>query len=190
MSSWMINGLNQGVYSVIQSPMNTFTENSLSHQTSSVTNVLPSPVRMASAGKQVGFYDSNNNSLDEMNFGNQRIPTFHPHSFPEYHDSLAHGIPCNSSTTLADLTSMGLRMTEGMDSRHFHGASTTRHAVEHKVGGKFSLLFVVCCLLVSFTFLLVMFDLSSKAQSKLLTSYSSVPCLNPSKISTKFVYYI
>ncbi|XP_015888542.1 protein MEI2-like 1 isoform X2 [Ziziphus jujuba] len=133
-SSWMINGLNQGVYSVIQSPMNTFTENSLSHQTSSVTNVLPSPVRMASAGKQVGFYDSNNNSLDEMNFGNQRIPTFHPHSFPEYHDSLAHGIPCNSSTTLADLTSMGLRMTEGMDSRHFHGASTTRHAVEHKVG--------------------------------------------------------
>lgn len=135
----MTNGSNQGLYSVIQSPMSTFTENAFSHQSSSVPNILASPVRMAPADKQFGCHETN--SLDEMNFSNSQIPSFHPHSFPELHGSLPHGSPCNSSATIGDMTNMGLRMTEGIDGRHFHGGCTNNHVMEHKGGGTFSCFF-------------------------------------------------
>uniref|UniRef100_A0A6N2NEZ4 RRM domain-containing protein n=1 Tax=Salix viminalis TaxID=40686 RepID=A0A6N2NEZ4_SALVM len=90
-SSYMANGSSQVLHSAIPSPLGAFSE---LHRSSSVSNNLPSPVT-ASAAKQF--------SIDEMKFGNQCMPSIHPHSLPEYHDSFANSIPYNSPSTIRDM---------------------------------------------------------------------------------------
>ncbi|XVE56496.1 hypothetical protein DITRI_Ditri04bG0015000 [Diplodiscus trichospermus] len=125
------NGSAQVLQSVIQSSVNTFVE---PHRSSSVPINLASPARVAPIGKQLSFREPNH-SLDEIKFANQGIPSFHPHSFPEYHDSLANGIAFNSSSTITDMaSSVGSMMAEGFDNRHIRGASSNGHLMEPNSG--------------------------------------------------------
>ena len=122
-------------YTQVGAPVNTFVE---LFQSSSVPINLASPARVAPIGKQLSLREPNH-SLDEMKFANQGIPCFHPHSFPEYHDSLANGIPFNSSSTITDMaSSVGPMMAEGLDNRQIRGASSNGHLMEPNAGGKFS----------------------------------------------------
>jgi len=119
---------------------------------SSVPNNLPSPVGVASIGKQFGVCESNH-SLNEMKFANQCIPNLHPHSFPEYHESLANSVPCNSLSTNADMAgNLGPRMTEGINSRQIHRMSSNVHPVELNGGGELIILsctlFEICTFVV------------------------------------------
>ena len=139
----MDNGSINGFHSASRSPVSSFIENAFPHRSSSVPNNLPSPVGVASIGKQFGLCESNH-SLNEMKFANQCIPGFHPHSFPEYNDSLANAIPCNSSSNIADMAvNLGPRMTEGIDSRQIRRANSNIHPVELNGGGKLIILPVV-----------------------------------------------
>ncbi|XWS51503.1 hypothetical protein CRYUN_Cryun12cG0181700 [Craigia yunnanensis] len=125
-SSCMDNGSTQVVAHV-----NTFFE---PHRSSSVPINLASPARVAPIGKQLSLREPNH-SLDEMKFANQGVPSFHPHSFPEYHDSLANGIPFNSSSTITDMaSSVGPMMAEGRDNRQIWGASSNGHVMEPNAG--------------------------------------------------------
>ncbi|XP_030938118.1 protein MEI2-like 1 isoform X2 [Quercus lobata] len=124
------NGSNLGLHSAHRSSLSSFIENAFPHMSSSVPNNLPSPVGVASIGKQFGVCESNH-SLNEMKFANQCIPNLHPHSFPEYHESLANSVPCNSLSTNADMAgNLGPRMTEGINSRQIHRMSSNVHPVE------------------------------------------------------------
>ncbi|KAK3183249.1 hypothetical protein Dsin_030535 [Dipteronia sinensis] len=129
-SSCMENGSIQVIHSAVRSTASVFTE---PHQTSSVPNKLPSPARVASIGTQFGLHEPNH-SLDEMKIGNQH-PSFHPHSFPEYHDSLSHGSPYKSPSTIIDMaTNVGPKITEGLDNRHIRGFSSNGHLIEPNGG--------------------------------------------------------
>ncbi|XP_022771079.1 protein MEI2-like 1 isoform X2 [Durio zibethinus] len=125
-SGYMDNGSTHVV-----APVNTFVE---PHQSSSVPINLASPARVAPIGKQLSLQEPNH-SLDEMKFSSQSVPSFHPHSFPEYRDSLANGIPLNSSGTIEDMaSSIGPMMAEGLDDRQIRGASSNGHLMEPNAG--------------------------------------------------------
>ncbi|XP_022730533.1 protein MEI2-like 1 isoform X6 [Durio zibethinus] len=125
------NGSTQVLQPVIQSPVNTFVE---PHRSSSVPINSASPARVAPIGKQLSLLEPNL-SLDDMKFANQGVPSFHPHSFPEYHDSLANGIAFNSSSTITDMaSSVGSMMAEGLDNRHIRGATSNGPLVEPNAG--------------------------------------------------------
>ncbi|KAF8378071.1 hypothetical protein HHK36_029406 [Tetracentron sinense] len=114
-SNCMENGAIQGLHSAIQAPISPFIENAFRHEiSSSVPNSLSSPVRVASVGNQSDL--GGPSQLSQMKFSVQSMPTFHPHSLPEYHDGLANGIPYNSMSTLA--TNISPRPSEGIDNRH------------------------------------------------------------------------
>ncbi|KAM2286445.1 hypothetical protein ACFX1S_038918 [Malus domestica] len=133
-SSCMVNGFGLGLHSALRSPVSTFIENALSHQSSSVPDTLPAPVTGASIGKKFSLCDPDQ-SLDDMNFGNQSVPGIHPHSLPEYNDSLARGIPCNTAGAIGSMNgNLGLRMREGTDRRST--VSANGHLVELN-GGAF-----------------------------------------------------
>ncbi|CAK7336829.1 unnamed protein product [Dovyalis caffra] len=118
-SSYMANGSSQVSYSAIPSQLGAFTE---LHRSSSVSSNLPSPVT-AAAAKQF--------SMAEMKFGNRCIPSNHPHSLPEYHDSLANTIPYNSPSTIRDMaSSFTSKVTEGINSLHFRGVGSNGHLME------------------------------------------------------------
>ncbi|KAI5329434.1 hypothetical protein L3X38_028831 [Prunus dulcis] len=134
-SSCMVNGSNLGLHSAVRSPVSALIENALLHQSSSVPDTLPSPATVASAGRKFSLCEPDH-SLDDVKFGNQCIPSLHPHSLPEYHD-IAHGIPCNSSGAIANMTgNVGLRMSEGTDRRPTGGVNANGHLMELN-GGAF-----------------------------------------------------
>lgn len=141
----MVISSNQDFHSAFPTPMSSSVDNALCHQSSSLPNTLASPMRMASAIKQFGFCESSN-SLDEIKFGNQGIHSFHPHSFPENHDGLAHGIPCNPPTAIPNITNLGLGITEGYIN-HVHGVNANQLPREVKGG--------MICLCFSFADLLM-----------------------------------
>ncbi|XP_012090584.1 protein MEI2-like 1 isoform X2 [Jatropha curcas] len=131
-SSCVDNGSTQVFPSAIQSPVGSFVE---SHRSSSVPNNLPSPVTIASVGKQFGLPELKH-SVDEMMFGNSCIPSFHPHSLPEHHDSLANGIPYNSPSSIGGMArSVGSKVTEGINGRHIQGIGSNGHLLELNGGG-------------------------------------------------------
>ncbi|XWS47748.1 hypothetical protein CRYUN_Cryun13aG0011500 [Craigia yunnanensis] len=130
-SAGMDNGSTQVLQSVTQSPANAFVE---PHRNSSVPINLASPARVAPISKQLSLREPNH-SMDEMKFANQGVPSFHPHSFPEYHDSLTNGITFNSSSTITDMaSSVGSMMAEGLDYRHIRVASSNGHLMEPNAG--------------------------------------------------------
>ncbi|KAE8670892.1 APO protein 3 [Hibiscus syriacus] len=57
-------------------------------------------------------------STDEMKYANQGVPSFHPHSFPEYHDNITNGIALSSPSTITNMASTaGSMIAEGLDNR-------------------------------------------------------------------------
>ncbi|MBA0757171.1 hypothetical protein Gotri_020282 [Gossypium trilobum] len=125
-SGCMDNGSTQVV-----APVSTFAE---THRSSSVPINLASPARVSPIGKPLSFREPDH-SLDEMKFANQGVPSFHPHCLPEYHDSLANGIPFNSSSTIIDMASSSSpMMAEGLDNRHIRGARSNGHLMQPNAG--------------------------------------------------------
>ncbi|KAE8720155.1 protein MEI2-like 4-like isoform X2 [Hibiscus syriacus] len=131
-SGGMDNGFSQVLHSVIQSPVNTFVE---PHRSSTVPINLASPARVAPIGKKISPLEPNH-STDEMKYANQGVPSFHPHSFPEYYDSLANGIALNSPSTITNMaSSAGSMMVEGLDNRDVCRVSSNGHLIEPNAGG-------------------------------------------------------
>ncbi|TYI17891.1 hypothetical protein ES332_A07G054900v1 [Gossypium tomentosum] len=125
-SGCMDNGSTQVV-----APVSTFAE---THQSSTVPINLASPARVSPIGKPLSFREPDH-ALDEMKFANQGVPSFHPHSLPEYHDSLANGNPFNSSSTIIDMASSSSpMMAEGLDNRHIQGARSNGHLMQPNAG--------------------------------------------------------
>ncbi|KAJ4838396.1 hypothetical protein Tsubulata_017426 [Turnera subulata] len=132
-SSSMDFGSTQGLNSTILSPAGVFVE---SRQSSSVPNNFPSPATVTSIGSQFSRHE-HNHTLDDIKFGNQCLPTFHPQSIPEYLDNLANAIPCNSSTTVRDIAGGFVSTgTEVINGKHIRGVGANGHLVELN-GGAF-----------------------------------------------------
>ncbi|GKV45554.1 hypothetical protein SLEP1_g52623 [Rubroshorea leprosula] len=130
-SGYMDNGSSPILQDVIRSPVNTFIGPS---QSSSVLINLPSPARVASVNNQFNLREPNH-TLDGIKFQNQCITSFHPQSFPEYHNNLAKSLPSNSSSTIPDMVSSFVsQMTYGLDNRSIHGVSTNGHLIEPNEG--------------------------------------------------------
>lgn len=152
-SSCMENGTIQGPHSTIRTPINPFMEHAFHHGISSdISNGIPSPVRVASVGNQSGLGEPSH-SLGQMKFGFQCMPTFHPHSFLEYYDGLANGIPYNSLGTMA--VNISPRPLEGINSRHRCRVGSNGLSNELNESGMYKLIIlcsllsycVICCLL-------------------------------------------
>ncbi|XP_059640962.1 protein MEI2-like 4 isoform X2 [Cornus florida] len=106
----------QGLHSAIRVPSSALTEDANHHESSSVLSSLPSPVRVVSAGNHFGLCECSH-STDKVKFGNECIPSSHPHSFPVYHDSFNNAFQYNSSSNFLDMAgnigvSVGDRMTD------------------------------------------------------------------------------
>ncbi|KAI3975954.1 hypothetical protein MKX01_016637 [Papaver californicum] len=134
-SDGMDNGAAQGLHSAIRAPISQFVENGFHHgMSSSVPQSLQSPVRVASMGSQPGLGEPSP-SLSQMEFGFRGITGFHPHSLPEYHDSLANGGPYNSSTTLpAMAANIGSITSEELDNRHMRRVGSNSHSMDLNEG--------------------------------------------------------
>ncbi|KAL1364550.1 protein MEI2-like 4 isoform X2 [Arachis hypogaea] len=127
--SGLENGYNQGFQSGMAQPLNTYTDNAFGHINSSIHNT----VRGSSASNVSGVSESNI-FVDAIKFASS--PRFHPHSLPEYHDTLANGSPYNFSSTISNMTSsVNTGVTEASDSRHNQGMSSTGNLAEFNAGG-------------------------------------------------------
>ncbi|BAT73162.1 hypothetical protein VIGAN_01062400 [Vigna angularis var. angularis] len=124
------NGYNQRFQSALRQPINAFMDNSfINVNNSSIHNT----VRGASAGKVSGVSESNG-YIDAMKFASSS--RFHPHSLPEYRDSLANGSPYNFSSTISNLANnTGAGATEASDGRHIQGMGSTGNIAEFNAGG-------------------------------------------------------
>ncbi|XP_020208629.1 protein MEI2-like 1 isoform X2 [Cajanus cajan] len=120
------NGYNQGFHSATRLPLNAFVDNSLFHMNSSMHKTT----RGASAGKASGVCEASN-TIDALKFASR----FHPHSLPEYRDSLANGSPYSFSSTINMASNIGTGSTESADSRHIQGMSSTGNLTEFNAGG-------------------------------------------------------
>ncbi|XP_038993474.1 protein MEI2-like 1 isoform X3 [Hibiscus syriacus] len=68
-------------------------------------------------------------------FDNQGVPSFHPHSLPECHDSLVNGISFNSYSTITDMASSASpMMAEGLDNRHIRGPPSNGQLMQPNAG--------------------------------------------------------
>jgi hypothetical protein len=131
-SAGLENGYSQKFQSAMQQqPLNGFIDNSFYHVNSSVNNTA----RGASTGKVSGVSESSN-LVDAMKFASSPT-TFHPHSLPEYHGSLANGSPYNFSSTISNKAgNIGAGVTEAANGRHIHGISSTGNLAEFNGGGE------------------------------------------------------
>lgn len=125
------NGYNQGFHSATQLPA--FIDNSLFNMNSNIHKTA----RGASTGKVSGVFESSN-TIDAMKFAS--VSRFHPHSLPEYRDSLANGSPYNYSSTINMAANIGNGSTESSESRHIQGINSTGNLAEFNAGGKFNVL--------------------------------------------------
>ncbi|XP_020233486.1 protein MEI2-like 1 [Cajanus cajan] len=109
-SGCLENGYNQRFQSTVRQPLNTFIDNAFIHANSGIHNT----VRGASAPSS----------------------RFHPHSLPEYRDSLANGSPYNFSSSISNMANnIGAGATEASDGRHIQGMSSSGSIAEFNAGG-------------------------------------------------------
>ena len=124
------NGYNQGFQSAMQQRLNAFTDNAFLNMNSSIHNT----VRGASSGKVSGVSESSN-FVGAMKFASSQ--RFHPHSLPEFHDTLANGSPYNFTSTISNMPStIGTAVTEASDGRHIQGMGSTGNLAEFNAGGE------------------------------------------------------
>ncbi|XP_022632719.1 protein MEI2-like 1 isoform X3 [Vigna radiata var. radiata] len=120
------NGYNQGFHSAAQLPA--FIDNSLFNMNSNIHKTA----RGASTGKVSGIFEASN-TIDAMKFAS--VSRFHPHSLPEYRDSLANGSPYNYSSTINMAANIGNGSTESSESRKIQGINSTGNLAEFNAGG-------------------------------------------------------
>ncbi|CAJ1974637.1 unnamed protein product [Sphenostylis stenocarpa] len=120
------NGYNQGFHSATR--LSAFVDNSLFNMNSNIHKTS----RGASTGKVSGVFEANN-TIDAMKFAS--VSRFHPHSLPEYRDSLANGSPYNVSSTISMAAKIGTGSTESSGSRHIQGINSSGNLAEFNGGG-------------------------------------------------------
>ncbi|CAL9767869.1 unnamed protein product [Musa acuminata subsp. burmannicoides] len=133
-SKGLENGAIQGLKSAVQAPFNPIIEATFHGNSSSMSQNLPSPIRVASVGNSQAAHSDITHSLGQMNFEFQDMPGFHPRSLPDYHDEVNNDIPYHSSTMSAVGTGVISRPVEGIDKRHLQkvgSASFNGHATDH-----------------------------------------------------------
>ncbi|KAK7358714.1 hypothetical protein VNO77_00652 [Canavalia gladiata] len=120
----MENGYSQRFESAMRQPLNAlFHMNSGIHKT----------VRGESAGKLSGVCESSS-FVDAIKFASS--PRFHPHSLPEYRNSLANGSPYNFSNPISSMAnSIPAGAMEASDGRHILGMGSTGNLAEFNAGG-------------------------------------------------------
>lgn len=129
---------------------------------SSVPQNLSSAVRVASVGShsnQAAHADLSH-SLNQMNFGFQGMPSFHPHSLPDFQNGVTSGLPYKSSNPVSAMgTKINSRPAEGTDNRHLHkvgSGSFNSHYFDNSEGCK--------CDRTIFFFLMQLFFLNCKCE--------------------------
>ncbi|KAL5174155.1 Protein MEI2-like 1 [Glycine soja] len=128
-SGCLENGYNQRFQSTVRQPLNAFMDNAFIHVNSGIHNT----VRGAPAGKVSSVCESSN-FVDAMKFASGS--RFHPHSLPEYRDSLANGSPYNFSSSISNMANnIGAGATEASDGRHIQGMGSTGNLAEFNAGG-------------------------------------------------------
>ncbi|KAF5196619.1 Mei2-like [Thalictrum thalictroides] len=127
----------QELNSAAGAPINSVVENGFRNSiSSSIPHSLTSSLRVASAGSVLC---EPNHPLGQMKFGFQGVPNFHPHSLPEYHDSLANGLPFNSPGTLASMSrSISSVPSEVVDIRHMRQVGAGGISRELNEGGNYN----------------------------------------------------
>ncbi|XP_077250466.1 protein MEI2-like 4 isoform X2 [Tasmannia lanceolata] len=136
-SNCLENGAFHSQHSAIRAPISSFVESAFHGLSSTIPHSLSSPVRVAQSlgnhSNQPGLVEASH-SLGQMKFGFQSVPTFHPHSLPEYHDRLTNGVPYNSPDTISGVTSsINSRPAEGIDNRQIYrvgSAGLNNHSFE------------------------------------------------------------
>lgn len=127
-SGCLDNGSSQGFQSPIRPTMGTLPINGFSNVNSGIH-----AVRGPSAGK-VSSVQESSKFVDAMKFAS--IPRFHPHSLPEYHDSLANGSQYKFSSSIGNVSgTIGPPVTEGCDSRHMLGLGSPGKLTDFNGGG-------------------------------------------------------
>ncbi|KAK2417851.1 protein MEI2 [Trifolium repens] len=109
------NGYNHRFQSESQLPLNAFIDNTIFH---SISNAARGAFAVT-----VSDARESSNAVDTMKFAS--IPSFRPHSLPEYRDGLANGSPYNLSNTIKMAANIGTGSTEASDRRHIQGMSST-----------------------------------------------------------------
>ncbi|XP_058092930.1 protein MEI2-like 4 isoform X2 [Magnolia sinica] len=113
----------QGLHSATRAPISPLIETAFHGISSSVPHSLSSPIRVASVSNHSSHsgIGEPSHSLGHMKFGFQGMPTFHPHSLPEYHDGVANAVAYNSPGTMSAISAnITSRPAEGVDNRHIH----------------------------------------------------------------------
>ncbi|WOL02545.1 hypothetical protein Cni_G11264 [Canna indica] len=114
------NGIIQGLHSAIKSPVTPLMGTTFHGISSSTSQHLSSPVRIASVANhtdQVAHADINH-TLGHMKFGFQGMHGLHPHSLPNYQNGMTNCSPYKSNTMSAMGIGVISRPSEGNDSRH------------------------------------------------------------------------
>ncbi|KAJ0973540.1 hypothetical protein J5N97_021499 [Dioscorea zingiberensis] len=139
-SNGLDNGAIQGLNSAFRTPVNTLLDTAFHRISPNVSCSLSSPVNVASIGNHghSSCCGDHNHSGGQINFGLQRMPTFGPHSLPDYHDGLTNGIPCNSPNSISAMPiNINSMCVEGIDKRTMHRVafSGLNHSFEHNGTG-------------------------------------------------------
>eukprot|EP00268_Persea_americana_P031398 TRINITY_DN3053_c0_g1_i4.p1 TRINITY_DN3053_c0_g1~~TRINITY_DN3053_c0_g1_i4.p1 ORF type:complete len:1017 (+),score=195.61 TRINITY_DN3053_c0_g1_i4:488-3538(+) len=121
-SNGLDNIIVRGLYSTISAPISSLVNTTFHGISSSLPRSLSSLVGVASVGNhssQMGPGE-HSHSLDQLKFGFKCIPTFHPHSLPEYHgEGVTNGVAYNSLCSMSTMSaSMNSLPSEGIDNRH------------------------------------------------------------------------
>lgn len=142
-SNGLDNIIVRGLYSTISAPISSLVNTTFHGISSSLPRSLSSPVGVASVGNhssQMGPGE-HSHSLDQLKFGFKCIPTFHPHSLPEYHDEgVTNGVAYNSLCSMSTMSaSMNSLPSEGIDNRHIPRVGSgglNSHSFELNDGGE------------------------------------------------------
>lgn len=111
-------------------------DNVLQHSvSSSVPNTLPSLVRVES-GSQSSIAESGH-PRNHPKFELQSPTNLHPHSLPEYHDSLANGHPFGSPSNIA--ANISSRQPEIIDGQQFRRVSSNGQSIELNEGNNYQI---------------------------------------------------
>ncbi|KAL6984021.1 hypothetical protein U1Q18_017396 [Sarracenia purpurea var. burkii] len=115
------------VHSAIRAPVSPFLKNVFHHGISSSVPVsLPSLVRVESVGNRSSLSETGR-SQGQLKAEFQGTHNFHPHSLPEYRDSLTNGSLCNSPSMAANISA---RSSDRIENQQFYKVSSNGHPLE------------------------------------------------------------
>ncbi|XP_020699852.1 protein MEI2-like 4 isoform X1 [Dendrobium catenatum] len=125
--------------SALQTLISPFMESKFPGISSTVPRSMSSPIRVTMVGNHSSQsnLDDLSHSLGQMNFGFQNIPTFHPHSLPEFHNGPISSIPYNTIRAVPSMgTNINSRIADGIDTQQNRQGPghINSHSFDHKEG--------------------------------------------------------